>query len=81
METDAATIAASLTEAQREALLRAEADGHLGKLFVRWWHANGRTLRSLTRRHLSSVVWSGVVLTPLGEAVRRELEGGSHAQY
>ena len=63
-------VARGLTKTQRAAILRAEADGHLGRLFIRWWHANGRTLKSLTRRGLSSVVWSGVMLTSLGVAVR-----------
>jgi len=67
-------IARSLTKQQAGALLRAEPDGYLGRHFVRWWHANGRTLRSLRKRGFGTTVWSGLMLNQTGLAVRRHLQ-------
>jgi len=66
-------MARGLSEAQRAAICRAEQDGHLAKFFVRWWHANGRTIRSLVRKGFGVTVWSGAILTPRGEELRRHL--------
>jgi len=66
-------IANGLSEGQRRAMLSAEADGCLGYLFIRWWQTSGPTMRALRRRGLGSTVWSGLILTPLGLAVRAHL--------
>lgn len=71
---DISSIAGRLTKQARGALLRAEADGSLGLRFVRWWHVNARTRRSLVNRGLATHVWSGVALNDAGEAVRQYLE-------
>lgn len=63
-----------LTPAQRAAILRAEPDGKLGHYFIRQWLANARTLRSLCKRGMATRVWSGVMLSPTGLAVRQALQ-------
>jgi hypothetical protein len=70
---DVAAIAGRLSEAQRRAVMRAEQNGHLGRYFVSWWHANGTTLRALRRKGLGVPCWSGVMLTALGLALRNHL--------
>ena len=72
--TDPQTIASKLTKAQRAAVMRAESDGDLGLRFVRWWHADARTLRALVKKDLGTSCWSGLFLTPSGELVRTHLE-------
>lgn len=66
-------IVRGMTKAQADAVLRAEEDGHLGNLFIRWWQANGRTLRALRRKGLGISVWSGVMLSKAGLEVRARL--------
>lgn len=68
-------IAWKLTKAQRDALVSAEPDGHLGNLFIRWWQAGTKTMASLRKQQLATSVWSGVVLSDTGEAVRAILRG------
>lgn len=72
--TDLSKLAVSLSVQQRGAILRAEIDGHLGNRFVRRWHANGRTLRSIRKKGLGMTVWSGIMLTPLGLSVFAHLK-------
>lgn len=71
-----AEIAMGLSKQQAGALKRAEPDGHLGLYFVRWWHANSRTLRALRNRGLGTAVWSGIALNQTGLAVRAALLEG-----
>jgi len=76
---DVQSIVAGLTKSQRAALIGAEPDGHLSLRFIRWWKANGRTLRALRRKGLGTAVWSGVALNADGLKVRDALtnsEGG-----
>lgn len=68
--TDISIMARDLSKSQRAALLVAEPDGHLGRHFIRWWQASGRTLRALRRKELGIVVWSGIMLSSRGLAVR-----------
>ncbi len=78
---DAERIAAGLGKAAVAAFRRAEPDGHLGNFFIRRWTTNGRTLRALVRNGLAIAVWSGVMLTEAGKAVRaiivKEVKGES----
>lgn len=70
--TEAEKIAAGLTKAQREALIRAELDGNLGRYFSRFISAPAG--RGLIKAKLGTAVWSGVMLNALGEEVRALLE-------
>jgi hypothetical protein len=74
MTSEVRKIAGGLSRSQAHALLMAEPEGHLGKFFVRWWQTNARTMQSLRKRGLGPTVWSGVMLTETGLAVRAELE-------
>lgn len=68
--TEAERIAAGLTEAQRRAVLDAEPDGQLGNLFIR----GDRASREAHESGLTTIVWSGLMLNPLGLEVRKILE-------
>lgn len=67
----AAIVAAGLTKAQREALLKAELDGNLGRYFARF--ISEPAGRGLVKAGLGTAVWSGVMLSALGLAVRASL--------
>jgi len=72
---DIEKIAAGLTAAQRKALLKAELDGNLGCWFSRFISISAG--KGLVRRGLATAVWSGVVLSSTGLAVRAHLENSN----
>ncbi|WP_293921181.1 hypothetical protein [Sphingobium sp. UBA5915] len=72
---DIEKIAAALTEAEREALLKAEIDGNLGRWFSRFISIPAG--KGLVRRGLATTVWSGVMLSSTGLAVRAHLENSN----
>lgn len=64
-------IARGLTKAQREVLVRAEMDGNLGRYFSRFIGvAEGK---ALVKAQLATAVWSGIMLSARGLAVRQHL--------
>ena len=69
-------IAGKLTKAQREALLKAELDGNLGRYFSRF--ISMQAGRGLIKAGLGTAVWSGVVLSARGLAVRTILQEQPH---
>lgn len=67
----ARSLAAGLTKAQREALLKAELDDNVDRYFTRF--ISEPAGRSLVKAGLGTAVWSGVMLSELGLAVRASL--------
>lgn len=64
-------VAGKLTRAQLEALIKAEPDGTLGRYFARFISVPAG--RGLVKAQLGTAVWSGVMLSSLGEQVREHL--------
>lgn len=73
-----AQIAEKLTKAQRAAVAKAGLDGQLNRYFSRFISVPAG--RGLVRAGLGTAVWSGVMLSTTGEAVRAHLlsEGHDH---
>ena len=71
MTPDIAAIVAKLTPGVRDALARAELDGNLGRYFTRW--TTVKVGKALVKQELGTAVWSGVMLSSLGEQVRAAL--------
>lgn len=74
--TDVADIAGQLTKAEKAAIVKAELDGNLNRYFSRF--IGMREGKALVRRGLGTAVWSGIMLSTSGEAVRAHLQGNSH---
>jgi hypothetical protein len=68
---------AKLTKAQREALIKAELDGNLGRYFSRFISAPAG--RGLVKAGLGTAVWSGIMLSQTGLAVRAFLASKEQA--
>lgn len=70
-------IAEALSDAQRAALTKAEVDGNLGRYFSRFISIPAG--RGLVKAGLATAVWSGVMLSRLGEQVRAYLKESGDA--
>lgn len=71
-----AEIAGRLSKAQREAIAKAEFDGKVGRYFSRF--IGEREGKALVRLGLGTAVWSGLMLSSSGEAVRNFIQGTHH---
>lgn len=77
-ESELIALAGKLTKAQADALIKAEIDGTLGRYFSRFISVPAG--RGLVKAGLATAVWSGVVLSKKGEALRNHLRARAAAQ-